>query len=76
MAIDLKKYNKYKVTKHYEIWLEKEPVNPKQRQILIHYLYSPNKWMQATLSDALFKLFFKPEEYKQIYMQNTKQRGS
>ena len=69
MAIDLKKYTKYKVTKHYKKKKKKEPVNPKQRQILIHYLYSPNKWMQATLSDALFKLFFKPEEYKQVYMQ-------
>ena len=76
MALNLERYAKYKVTKHYEIWLEKDPTNPKQRQILIHYLYSPNKWMQATLSDALFKLFFKPEEYKQVYMQSTKQRGS
>jgi hypothetical protein len=76
MALNLEKYTRYKITKHYEIWLEKDPTNPKQRQVLIHYLNNPNKWMQATLSDALFKLFFKPEEYRQIYMQNTKQRCS
>jgi len=76
MAINLNKYTRYKVTKHYEIWLEKDPINPKQRQVLIHYLAYSNRWMQATLTDSLFKMFFKPEEYKQVYMQNTKQRGS
>ena len=72
MAIDLKKYEKYKVTKHYEIWLEKNPTIPHQRQILIHYTAFKDRWMQAILNDALFKLFFKSEEYKKVYMQQGK----
>lgn len=72
MAIKLDKYEKYKVTPHYEIWLEKNPTIPHQRQILIHYTAFKARWMQATLNDALFKLFFKPEEYKKVYMQQGK----
>ena len=75
MAINLNRYSKFKQTKHYEIYLEKEPMSIKQRQVLIHY-FSNNRWMQCTLSDSLFKMFFKPEEYKQVYMVKSKQRES
>lgn len=74
MSINLNRYEKVKVTKHYEIYLEKDPINVKQRQVLIHYLSYSNRWIQATISESLFKMFFKPDEYKKVFMRD-RQRG-
>ena len=54
--------------------IEKDPINVKQRQVLIHYLSYSNRWIQATISESLFKMFFKPDEYKKVFMTN-RQRG-
>ena len=74
--MDLKNFELFMTTDNYEVYLPKDRENKKQIEIVIKYKRN-GMYFRSLLTDALFKLFFKPEEYKKVYMKtNEKVKGS
>ena len=73
MQIDDTIFEKFKETENYIIYLEKKPILKGQIDMIVEYKKKPGHAMRCLLTDALFKLFFEPEEYKKVYMRQ-KQR--
>ena len=71
MAIDTEKFEKYKESEHYIVYLEKKPAIKGQIEMIVQYK-KYNRSMRCLLTDDIFKLFFQPEEYKKIYMSRQK----
>ena len=67
MAIDTEKFEKYKESEHFIVYLEKKPVIKGQIEMIVQYK-KYNLSMRCLLTDDVFKLFFEPEEYKKIYI--------
>lgn len=73
--MDLSKFEKYKESENYIVYLPKDRKDKKQFDMIVNYKGS-NRYWRVPLSDALFKLFFEPDEYKKVYMKDSRQRGS
>ena len=74
--MDLSNFEKFKESENYILYLEKNREGKKQIEIVVQYKKYPRA-MRTLLTDSLFKLFFKPEEYKSVYMRSKeKQRGN
>lgn len=67
--MDLSNFKKFKESPNYIVYLEKEPKDINRLEMIVYYK-AKNSYWRCLLSDALFKLFFTPEEYKKIYMKN------
>jgi len=74
-VIDPKKWGLYKESEHYAVYLEKNPISDKTKQMLIKYKQN-GRIIQCIANDALFKLLFQPAEFKKQYMQDEKGKGS
>ena len=73
--MDLSKFEKYKESEHYIVYLPKDREGKKQIEMIVQYKSNGHFW-RTLLSDPLFKLFFEPAEYKKVYMKDGRQRGS
>ena len=71
--IDLKNFEKFKESENYIVYLEKNREGKKQIEMVVQYKKYKDRAMRCLLTDALFKLFFAPEEFKKVYMRE-KQR--
>lgn len=71
--MDLSKFEKYKESEHYEIYLPKDREGKKQIEMIVKYKRNGTYW-RTLLSDMLFKLFFEPAEYKKVYMKDPKSK--
>ena len=67
--MDLTNFEKFKESEHYIVYLTKDRKDKKQIEIIVQYKRNNTFW-RALLNDQLFKLFFEPDEYKKIYMEN------
>lgn len=67
--MDLSNFKKFKESSNYIVYLEKEPKNKDNMEMIVYYKAKGSYW-KCILTDAIFKLFFNPEEYKRIYMKN------
>jgi len=72
MKIDENVFEKFKETENYIVYVEKKPVLKNQINIIVKHKNN-GYCMRWILTDALFKLFFQPEDYEKIYMRQ-KQR--
>ncbi len=74
--MDLSKFEKFKESENYIIYLTKDRKDKKQIEIVVQYKKNNHLW-RSLLTDELFKLFFEPEEYKRIYMKvNQREKGN
>ena len=67
MQIDENKFEKFKESEHYIVYLEKKPAFKGQIEMIVKYK-GKDLAMRLLLTDDVFKLFFVPEEYKKVYM--------
>ena len=74
MTINLNNYILYKESEHYKVYLEKNPVSEKVRQMVVMYKQN-GRTIQCCANDALFKLLFEPEKFKTEYMKEQKRRS-
>ena len=65
--MDLTNFEKFKESENYIIYLTKDRKDKKQIEIIVQMKRNNTYW-RSLLNDQLFKLFFEPEEYKKIYM--------
>ena len=71
--MDLSNFEKFMESEHYEVYLPKNCEEGKQIEMIVKYKRN-GMFMRTLLTDALFKLFFKPEDYKKIYMKDPKNK--
>ena len=72
MSVNLNRFEKYKESEHYTVYLEKEVKDTnKPREMLVYYK-TKDKWSQCVLNQALSDLLFNPAKFKMEHM--TKQR--
>lgn len=71
--MDLTNFEKFKESEHYIVYLTKDRKDKKQVEIVVQFKRNNTIW-RSLLNDQLFKLFFEPEEYKQIYMKNNEKQ--
>jgi len=71
--MDLSKFEKYKESEHYIVYLSKDRKDNKQIEIVVQMKRNNTLW-RSLLTDELFKLFFEPAEYKKIYMDNNQKK--
>lgn len=72
--MDLKNFEKYKESENYIVYLEKNREGKKQIEMVVQYKKYKDRAMRCLLTDALFKLFFEPEDYKKVYMQKASEK--
>ena len=60
-------FEKFKESETFVVYLEKDRQNKKQIKMIVLNKKS-NLYVTYLLTDAVFKLFFAPEEYKKVYM--------
>ena len=70
--MDLTNFEKFKESENYEVYLEKNRAGKKQFEMAVVYKKYKSRAMRCLMTDALFKLFFEPEEYKKVYLQRQK----
>ena len=73
MKVDENVFEKFKETEKHVIYLEKKRKYNAEIDIIV-YDKITNCWMKSLLTDALFKYFFKPEEYRRVYKCRQRQR--
>ena len=71
MKIDTNKFEKYKESENYIVYIEKKPAIKGQIEMIVQYKRY-DRCMRCLLTNSVFKLFFEPEEYKKIYMSRQK----
>ena len=66
MKIDENVFEKFKESENYIVYVEKKPVLKNQIDIIVKYKKN-GRYMQCILTDALFKLFFQPEDLHRLF---------
>lgn len=67
-GVDLTNFTKFKETKDHIIYINKDYQTVEKKEIIVYYKQH-KMGMRSLLTDELFTLFFSPEDYKKIYMQ-------
>ena len=68
MFIDLDRFERFKESQDYVLYVQKDRKNKRQIEIIVQYKKYKDRAMRCLLTDELFKLFFDPSEYKRLYM--------
>ena len=74
MKIDLNRFEKVKESENYILYMQKNRKNKHQIEIIVQYKKYKDRAMRCLLTDELIKLFFEPEEYKRLYMNNNQKQ--
>lgn len=66
MKIDANVFEVIKETENHIIYLEKRPLVKNQIDMIVKYK-GKSIYMRTLLTDELFKIFFSPQDYKNVY---------